>query len=194
MMRKILTTIALTVFAVSMFNTVASATKPNPDHKVTICHAVNGEGETKNGYNIITVDVASILKEGHDEHSKTKDGVTHYDIIPAFVYTDVESVEHSYPGKGDASWIATGCAAPVVTTVPPTTEGPTTIVVVPSTIAPTTTVVVGTTTPAPTTTQALKTTTLPNTGSTSWPIVLISTILVFGGIAMAKIARKTLDN
>ena len=51
----------------------------NDERKVTICHAVKGEGETKNGYNIISVDKDSI-NPGHAQHNE--EGKT--DIIPAF--------------------------------------------------------------------------------------------------------------
>ena len=78
----------------------------NDEHKVTICHAVNGQGETKNGYNIITVDKDSIAT-GHATESV--DGKT--DIIPAFAAGSFH--EKSWPafgGQGNASLIGSGCA------------------------------------------------------------------------------------
>ncbi len=60
----------------------AGATKPDEDggHKVWICHVVEGQGELKNGYNLIYVDEAAIQSEGHLNHV-SKDGQR--DIIPA---------------------------------------------------------------------------------------------------------------
>ena len=60
----------------------AGATKPDDDggHKVWICHVVEGQGELKNGYNLIEVDEAAIESEGHQNHV-SKDG--RRDIIPA---------------------------------------------------------------------------------------------------------------
>ena len=60
----------------------AGATKPDDDggHEVWICHVVEGQGELKNGYNLIQVDQAAIESEGHQNHV-SKDG--RRDIIPA---------------------------------------------------------------------------------------------------------------
>lgn len=49
-----------------------SATKPEPEHKVWVCHATSGLGELKNGYNLIHVDVASTRYEGHLQHATDK--------------------------------------------------------------------------------------------------------------------------
>jgi hypothetical protein len=46
--------------------TGAGATKPNPEHKVTLCHRT---GSYSNPYVEITPDVASVLHEGHDGHN-----------------------------------------------------------------------------------------------------------------------------
>jgi hypothetical protein len=56
---------------------VASATKGDPEHKVTICHATASK---TNPYVMITVDVASIV--GDSGHGTS--GVNEGDIIPAF--------------------------------------------------------------------------------------------------------------
>lgn len=75
--------------------TVASASPP-PNHMVTICHRTGAEagGNARNGYSIITVDVASILgAAGHDPHDQVGNGPVG-DIIPAFSYAGVD-----YPGK-----------------------------------------------------------------------------------------------
>ena len=56
---------------------MASATKGDPEHKVTICHATASK---TNPYVMITVDVASIV--GDSGHGSS--GVNEGDIIPAF--------------------------------------------------------------------------------------------------------------
>ena len=77
----------------------AGATKPNPEHKVTLCHRT---ASYSNPYVKITVDVASVLnRHGHDGHNgpvfyatipkHTKWG----DIIPSFDYGPGEQ----YAGK-----------------------------------------------------------------------------------------------
>jgi hypothetical protein len=57
--------------------TVASATKGDPDHTVTICHAT---ASATNPYVVITVDVASIS----DDSGHGRSGVNEGDIIPPF--------------------------------------------------------------------------------------------------------------
>ena len=61
----------------------AGATKPDDEgeHKVWVCHVVEGQGELKNGYNLIEVDVAAVETEGHLNHV-SNDGLRR-DIIPA---------------------------------------------------------------------------------------------------------------
>ena len=52
----------------------ATNTDPNSDHKVTLCHRTGSVagGELKNGYNEITVDIASsgLVKGGHTNHEQ----------------------------------------------------------------------------------------------------------------------------
>jgi hypothetical protein len=94
----VLTSAAL-VMAVGMGT--ALATKPNPEHKVTICHAIPPD-TAANGYHAITVDVASVgyQHSGHEsEHGA--------DIIPPYEYTDVDGDTFSYPGK---NWTEAGQA------------------------------------------------------------------------------------
>src|SRR5215468_2094575 len=55
--------------------TAANATKPNPEHKVTLCHATDSHS---NPYVRITVDVAAVLHNGHDGHN----GPVFYPAIP----------------------------------------------------------------------------------------------------------------
>lgn len=85
----------------------ASATKPDPGHKVTICHATPPD-TAANGYVRITVDVASVGFQ-HSGHQDQHDA----DIIPPYTQGNF-----SYPGKnwdqaGQAIWnnncgVATG--------------------------------------------------------------------------------------
>jgi hypothetical protein len=84
----------------------AGATKPNPEHKITLCHRT---GSYSNPYVVITVDIASVKFEGHDGHN----GPVFFpnipkhqkwgDIIPPFDFGS----NGSYPGK---NWIAAGMA------------------------------------------------------------------------------------
>jgi hypothetical protein len=69
----------------------ASATPPT-GHKVLVCHATSGLGELKNGYNSITVDIASAGypdSEGnnnHASHDGTQGNKVGPDIIGAYTY------------------------------------------------------------------------------------------------------------
>lgn len=86
---------------------MASATKGDPDHKVTICHAT---ASRSNPYVIITVDVASIV--GDSGHGSS--GVNEGDIIPAF-----DIAGFSYPGHNLQLLGTYGCGLP---TPPPPTD------------------------------------------------------------------------
>jgi hypothetical protein len=96
----------------------ALATKPAPDHQVTICHRTNSD---TNPYVEITVDIASSghLKGGHDtEHEgpiwnptlKTQK-IEWGDIIPPYTYLDF-----SYPGQNigpeGQAILDNGCVVP----------------------------------------------------------------------------------
>jgi hypothetical protein len=86
--------------------TGANATKPNPEHKITLCHRTDSYS---NPYVVITVDVASVRFEGHAHH----DGPVFFpaipkhqkwgDIIPPFDF----GPHASYPGK---NWDSAGMA------------------------------------------------------------------------------------
>ena len=166
---------------------VATTDPADDDHQVTICHKVEGNGNTGNGYNLETVDKDSISSNpnGHDSHD---------DIIPAFdagfTVGPPPKQWNAYPGKGDPSWIGNNCAPPdtttttttepptttTTTTQPPTTttttttEPPTTTT---TTTEPPTTTTVTTTTPPTTTTETttttVTTTTPPTTTTTTTP-------------------------
>jgi LPXTG-motif cell wall-anchored protein len=98
--------IAVALLGISAIGAVApaGATKPDPDgeHKVWVCHATSGQGELKNGYNLIYVDVASTRPNGahgendHYGHSTTdpKDNRT-FGVL--YDYLDVDP--NNLPGK-----------------------------------------------------------------------------------------------
>jgi hypothetical protein len=117
------------VLAVLTLSTSASATKGDPDHKVTICHRTNS---TSNPYRAITVDIASILQKGHGSHegpvfdASLPEHTRWGDIIPAFDFgPDKQYAGMNLTAEGEAV-LAAGCAAGTTTTEPPTTEPPTT--------------------------------------------------------------------
>jgi hypothetical protein len=90
----------------------ATKTDPNADHKITLCHRTGSAegGELKNGYNEITVDIASsgYVKGGHTNHEQVGNGPGP-DIIPAYdayAKDGKEWVEFSFPGKG-LDWVFT---------------------------------------------------------------------------------------
>jgi hypothetical protein len=109
----IVAVLALVVLALNGPAFAAGKIPPEPPANrvpVTICHQVNGNGNTGNGYNLITVDASSIVKAGHLNHEG--------DIIPPFTYFTLEGTgqnkfwqEHNFAGQGDASLIATNCAS-----------------------------------------------------------------------------------
>lgn len=111
----------------------ANATKPNPDHKVTLCHRT---GSATNPYVVITTDIASdgYVKGGHNEHEQVGNGLGG-DIIPAYEYTDVEGGVFSYPGKNldfvfpngetGAEVLAAGCVLTDSSPSPTPTDSPT---------------------------------------------------------------------
>lgn len=156
----------------------AYATKPDPEHKVTLCHST---ASRTNPYVVITVDIASVLQEGHDGHTgpifspSLPQHADWGDIIPPFD----QGPGQAYPGK---NWTAEGQAilengcelpGPTTTTTAPTstTAGPTT------TTAPSTTTTGGptTTTAGPTTTTAPgSTTTAPETTTTGAPTTTLA--------------------
>lgn len=121
-MKKLLTMLVLSIAAVAGFQ-VSMGMSSNPpapdDHRVTICHDVEGNGNTGNGYNIITVDKDSIANK---DGSFNGHGLDPNDIIPAFAAGSKGNQEWgAFPGRGDASWIGNNCADPGQTTTEPTT-------------------------------------------------------------------------
>jgi LPXTG-motif cell wall-anchored protein len=104
----------------------AHATQPNPEHKVTLCHATHSYS---NPYVVINVDIASVLFHGHDGH----DGPVFYaeipkhhkwgDIIPPFNYGPGKQYAGKNWSEGQAIWNADCQSTPST----PTTTGSTTI-------------------------------------------------------------------
>jgi hypothetical protein len=83
-MRKRVALVALVIASVATMVGVASATQPDPEHKVTICHRTSAEGNPY-GPKAIEVDIASILQEGHASHTGGVFPEPNWgDIIPAF--------------------------------------------------------------------------------------------------------------
>jgi hypothetical protein len=122
-MRRIARIIGVLLVAGGVFAGFASsagATKPAPEHKVTLCHRT---GSATNPYIEVTVDIASsgYVKGGHNHHEQVGNGLGG-DIIPAYTYGDF-----SYPGKGldgdGAAILANHCRL----LAPPVTQPPTTV-------------------------------------------------------------------
>ena len=93
---------------------VGLASKPNPEHQVTICHATHS---ASNPYVTITVDVASIgdaqTLRGHLQHDA--------DVIPPYTYSGPDG-SFSFGGQGDQSILANGCEVGETTVTDPTTS------------------------------------------------------------------------
>jgi hypothetical protein len=99
--------------AIGVGASVAAATKPDPAHKVTICHATASK---TNPYVVITVDIASIV--GNSGHGNS--GVNIGDIIPAFTMDGYTYAGHNLGGNNQAILDA-GCDSTATTTT--TTTG-----------------------------------------------------------------------
>jgi hypothetical protein len=87
MTARVVVTALVAFGAVGACASLASATKPDPLHKVTICHAT---ASASNPYVVITVDIASIVGDSGHGHS----GVNVGDIIPRFAIDG-----YVYPGN-----------------------------------------------------------------------------------------------
>jgi hypothetical protein len=133
--------------------TTAGATKPNPAHKITLCHRTDSYS---NPYVVITVDIASVKFEGHNGHDGPGffPGIPKHekwgDIIPPFDFGS----NGSYPGK---NWTAAGIAifdhqcqviTPTTTTAPGSTTASSSS---PPSTTPSSSTTPGSTTPGSTT-------------------------------------------
>lgn len=102
---------------------VATATQPNPDHKVDVCHATNAIDRNGNRkYVLINVDIASsgYVKGGHHRGvdgfpKKHADGG---DIIPPYSYGDFHYPGQNWTERGQAIW-NNDCVVPVKPPKPP---------------------------------------------------------------------------
>lgn len=92
------------------FATTADATKPAPEHKVTICHATPPDTAAQ-GWVSITVDVASVGYQ-HQGHESEHDA----DIIPAYAYGDFtfdgKNLSTDFDGALGSDILANGCEKP----------------------------------------------------------------------------------
>ncbi len=153
---------------------VAHATQPNPEHKVSLCHRTDSYS---NPYVRITVDVASVLHNGHDDHN----GPVFYpaipkhmkwgDIIPPFDYGPHEQYAGQNWTVQGTTVFDSGCTGYHPTTTTTTTCPPKTTTTKPATTTTTSTVPPTTTTTAPgettTTTAPGETTTTTAPGETT---------------------------
>jgi hypothetical protein len=95
--------------------TGVTATKPNPNHKVTICHATAAFVDGEREYTTNNVDIASsgYVKGGHHKPTETL-GAKHKnggDIIPPYTYGDFSYPGQNWTKKGQAIW-NNGCKVP----------------------------------------------------------------------------------
>lgn len=97
-----------------MTGAMATATKPDPNHKVTICHAL--PASASHAYNRITVDIASsgYVKGGHYVGGYTELGFKHAnggDIIPPYTYKSFQFPGQNWTAEGQAIY-ENGCVPP----------------------------------------------------------------------------------
>ena len=198
---------------------VAGATKPNPEHKVTLCHRT---ASRTNPYVVITVDVASVLKtHGHDSHNGPVFSTTlakHVkwgDIIPPFDFGPGEQYEGKNWTAAGQAILANGCNLPGTTTTSASTTTTSTTVPDASTTS-TTSTTTSTTGPDDSTTTSTTTTseptanivgqggpgtpigtdaragspTLPRTGSPMMILFSVGLALVASGIGLVVRRRR----
>jgi hypothetical protein len=118
-MKKLLVVLAAVAVVMAIGAGTALATKPNPAHKVTICHATPPD-TAANGYVQLSVDVASVGYQ-HSGHETEHDA----DIIPPYEYTAADGNTFSYPGKNFGAGQAilnNGCVVPDTTPPPPSSN------------------------------------------------------------------------
>jgi hypothetical protein len=118
-------TLALAIVAALMLPATVTATRPKPEHKVTICHALPEDAD--HDYQRLEVDIASsgYVQGGHhvpggsigDKHS---DGG---DIIPPYEHGDFEYPGQNWTAFGQAIW-RNDCVIPPPQTPPDGPEPP----------------------------------------------------------------------
>lgn len=199
-----LAALLLTMGTLTVGALAASASQGGDDHQVTLCHRTNSE---TNPYVEITVDKASVFKQGHDTHNEggvhqpgdKANGVRWGDIIPPFDYFGSpkdEQTSHyaglNFTAEGQAV-LANGCVAPQVTTSPTPTPTDTTT----PTPTPTNTASVTPPTTAPTATPTKphkathKPTPLPTTPTTTLPKTGAGPVVALGVLAVLLLAVGT---
>jgi hypothetical protein len=112
MSRIITIATALAILAAS-FAVPATATKPAPEHKVTICH---GTASETNRWIKLNVDIASsgYVKGGHHKDQGASHGSYHRqgkDIIPPYTYGDFSYPGQNWNSRTQAIW-ENGCKVP----------------------------------------------------------------------------------
>ncbi len=143
---RVLTALAL-VLGVLAVAPIASATQPDPNHRVTICHRTNS---TKHPYVVITVDEASINGQTGDDRGKGDHSLDHLgpvwtpdqpnggdwgDIIPTFYANGAPGYWPGLNWPAGQSIFEAGCKVPaepetsivVQKLIPPVLEGSETI-------------------------------------------------------------------
>ena len=127
MNRAIIVTFAVVIALIAGLFLAGSvtATKPSPNHKVTICHALPVSADHE--FNRITVDIASsgFVRGGH--HRPGALGNKHAkggDIIPPYTYRAFSFPGQNWTAEGRAIY-ANGCRTPVPAPRPTPTPTPT---------------------------------------------------------------------
>lgn len=169
--------LGLTMVLGAAFDRSAQATKPEPEHKVMLCHATSSRS---NPYVLIEVDAASVQFDGHDGHDGpvfSADLPEHEpwgDVIPPFDYGD----DLHYAGKNwptGEGLLAAACTMPTPSTTSSSTTSSTT-----STTSSTSSSTTSSTTSS-TSSTTTTTTTQPAPPSTTNPAAPTSTTTVVVG-------------
>ena len=188
--------IAVLLATVSYMSTSAvSATPPDPEHKVTICHRTNSD---ENPYSQITVDEAAVDgPQGSDHYGEHKGPVWNPtlkdqkiewgDIIPPVLpYHD----GLNWTSEGQAVY-NNGCTIPDSTTTTSTSTTSTTVSTTSTTVPVTTTVPETTTTLSmdqlvPVASPAIPRE-LPRTGVPAWAYIMVGIGLIGFGVLLLRL-------
>ena len=82
-MKRTIIGAALGLTAIIGVGAAVNADRPSDNEKVWVCHVVNGQGEFKNGYNLIHVDSSAADGEGRNDHTQHEANDGRRDLIPA---------------------------------------------------------------------------------------------------------------